>query len=267
MLAGIGYYIGGFQVGLIFLAFGVAMNVIMYWFSDRIALLMNGAQPLNEREASWLYDDVRELAKRMRIPMPRLFVTSSLQPNAFTAGRSPKHSVICVTSGLLQSLDREEVRAVLAHELGHIRNYDVLLATVAAVVASMISSIANITMRMSLYGGSSRSKRNSSIGGLLLLIVAPISALLIQLAISRTREYAADEASAAATGRPRDLAEALIKISDTAKHVPMSVNPALASLYIQNPFSGGGLLDIFSTHPRVEKRIERLLAMEKRSVS
>lgn len=267
LLAAIGYYFGGVRVSFVFLLFGIVMNIITYWFSDRIALMMNHAKPLLKQEAAWLYEDTASLARKMNIPMPKLYVSPSAQPNAFAAGRSPEKSVVCVTTGLMQSLERREIHAVVAHELGHIRNYDVLLATVAAIVASMISSIANIAIRVSLYGSDSRGKREGGgLGGLLFLIVAPIGAAIIQLAISRSREYAADEESALATGRPRDLAEALIKISDTVKRVPMSVNPALSSLYIQNPFKGSGFTEIFSTHPRTEKRVERLLAMERKSV-
>lgn len=265
LLAALGYYFGGWELGILFLVVGAGLNVIAYWFSDKIALLMNRAQPLDESLAPWLYDEVREMTRRLGIPMPKLNISPSPQPNAFATGRNPSHSVVCVTEGLLQTLDPNEIRAVVAHELGHIRNYDVLLATVAAVVASTISSIANIVMRVRLYGNS-RDRENSGVGGILFLIVAPVAALLIQLAISRTREYAADEISAEVTGRPRDLAGALMKISDTAKRVPMSVNPSLSSLYIQNPFKGSGFLEIFSTHPRVEKRVERLLAIEKKTV-
>lgn len=266
LLAALGYYFGGLQLGLIFLAFGVVMNLVMYWFSDRIALLMNKAQPLPEADAGWLYSEVREMTRRMGIPMVRLFTSPSPQPNAFAAGRTPSKSVVCLTQGLLNSLDQNEIRAVVAHELGHVRNYDVLLATVAAVVASAISFLANIAIRVSIFRGRDGESKGGGAGGLLFLIIAPIVALLIQLAISRTREYAADEAAAEVTGRPRDLAGALVKISETVKGVPMDVNPALSSLYIQNPFKGAGFVEIFSTHPRVEKRIERLLAMDKKSV-
>ena len=253
----VGTTIAGRAGAVIFFAISLIMNLGAYWFSDKIALAMAKAKELDESQAPQIFADVRDLCQKMGLPMPRIYVSPEMQPNAFATGRNPSHSAICVTQGLLQVLDRDEVRSVLAHELGHVKNHDVLITTIAAVVAGAISSIANIA----IFFPSNDNDRNP-FAEILMIILAPIAATLIQLAISRSREYAADATSAEYTNKPRDLADALIKIDNVAQNVPMNVNPAFASLYIENPLSGNGISRLFSTHPSTADRVARLMQME-----
>lgn len=262
LLLAIGDALGGRQ-GLI-LALGIAglMNFVGYFFSDKIALAMHHAQPVDEREAPELYAVVAELAQRGGIPMPRLYVIPELQPNAFATGRSPKHAAVAVTEGLLRTMNRAELSGVLAHELAHVKNRDILTASVAATLAGAITVLARMVGYALMFGGRDREDNGGAFGGIFLLIVAPIAALLIQLAISRSREYAADEKAARLTGNPLGLASALRKLSALTERVPMeTAQPATASLMIANPLSGGGLMRLFSTHPPIEERIARLEAM------
>jgi heat shock protein HtpX len=262
----IGYLIGrgmggsGYSMAFIFFIFALIMNLGSYWFSDKIALSMAHAQPLDESQSPQIYEDVRDLAQKMNLPVPKvIYMSPEMQPNAFATGRNPQHSAICITQGLLQVLDRDEVRSVLAHELGHVKNHDVLISTIAAVFAGAISSIAHIAM----FAGGSDDENRNPFASLLLIILAPISATLIQLAISRSREYAADETSAEYTRKPKDLADALMKIDSSAQRIPMNVNPAFSSLYIENPLRGSGISSLFSTHPSTVNRIARLLEIER----
>ncbi len=261
LLIAVGYLIGGQGAIPYFLAFALIFNVITYWFSDKIALMMAHAQPLPESQAPEIYEDVRDLCHKMHLPVPQIYISNEMQPNAFATGRNPSHSVVCVTRGLLQVLNRNEIKAVLGHELGHVRHYDVLLATVAAVIAGTVSSLANIGGRILLFGGNSDRRQNNA-GNLFLLLVSPIVAVLIQLAISRSREYSADDNSAQVTGKPEWLADALIKISQGTKQVPMNVNPSLSSLFIANPFPRVNFMELFSTHPSIDNRVRRLLEKE-----
>jgi heat shock protein HtpX len=253
----VGYLIGGREGAIVFLGFSVLMNMISFWFSDRIALAMVGAKPLAPEQAPGVHELTAELSQRLGIPTPKIYFTTDPQPNAFATGRGPGASAICLTSGLINVLDKGEVAGVIAHELGHVRNYDVLISTIAAVIAGTISSLANIAL---WFGGDDEDRPNPVVM-LLVVILAPITATLIQLAISRTREYAADATAAEVTKEPLALANALAKISGIAKQSPMNVNPNLASLYIANPLRGGGFSELFSTHPAVEKRIARLEAL------
>lgn len=262
LLLAIGDALGGRQ-GLI-LALGIAglMNFVGYFFSDKIALAMHHAQPVDEREAPELYAVVAELAQRAGIPMPRLYVIPELQPNAFATGRSPKHAAVAVTEGLLRTMNRAELAGVLAHELAHVKNRDILTASIAATLAGAITVLARMVGYALMFGGRDREDNGGAFGGIFLLIVAPIAALLIQLAISRSREYAADEKAARLTGNPMGLASALRKLAALTERVPMeTAQPATASLMIANPLSGGGLMRLFSTHPPIEERIARLEAM------
>ncbi|KDA53659.1 protease HtpX [Thermoanaerobaculum aquaticum] len=262
LLLAIGDALGGRQ-GLI-LALGIAglMNFVGYFFSDKIALAMHHAQPVDEREAPELYAVVAELAQRAGIPMPRLYVIPELQPNAFATGRSPKHAAVAVTEGLLRTMNRAELAGVLAHELAHVKNRDILTASIAATLAGAITVLARMVGYALMFGGRDREDNGGALGGIFLLIVAPIAALLIQLAISRSREYAADEKAARLTGNPMGLASALRKLAALTERVPMeTAQPATASLMIANPLSGGGLMRLFSTHPPIEERIARLEAM------
>ncbi len=262
LLLAIGDALGGRQ-GLV-LALGIAglMNFVGYFFSDRIALAMHHAQAVDERQAPELYAIVAELAQRAGIPMPRLYVIPEMQPNAFATGRSPKHAAVAVTEGLLRTMNRAELAGVLAHELAHVKNRDILTASIAATLAGAITVLARMVGYALMFGGRDREDNGGALGGIFLLIVAPIAALLIQLAISRSREYAADEKAARLTGNPLALASALRKLAALTQRVPMeTAQPATASLMIANPFSGGGLMRLFSTHPPIEERIARLEAM------
>lgn len=259
LIVGISYMIGGSNAIFIGLGIALVMNGVSYWFSDKIVLSMAGAQPLDKRQAPDIYQDVSILAKKMNIPMPKLYVSPDMQPNAFATGRNPSHGVVCVTQGLLQALPRDEIRGVLAHELAHIKNYDILTSSVAAVLAGAISSIAELFFWFGLGRNDEESSPLSAVGSILMLILAPIAAMLIQFAISRTREYAADETAARYTGEPRALANALVTIQRVAQIAPMHHSPAISSLYIQNPGGLSGIQELFSTHPLTEKRVEKLL--------
>jgi heat shock protein HtpX len=257
-----GWLIGG-QTGMVF-AFGLAlvMNVGSYWFSDKLVLRMYGAQPV---EGADLNAIVEELAARGNMPVPKVYLIESDQPNAFATGRNPENAAVAATRGLMQRLNREEVRAVLAHELGHVRNRDSLTMTITAVLAGAIGMLAQSIFFLGAFGG--RDDRNSPLGGigaLLVMILAPIAAMLVQMAISRSREYEADRAGAALSGEPRALASALHKISHAAAAIPnprAQQNPASAHLFIINPLHGSGADNLFSTHPSTENRIARLLEM------
>lgn len=240
--------------------FSLLMNGGAYFFSDKIALRMSGAKPLSKSEAPEVYEMVGDLATRMKMPMPKLYITPEAQANAFATGRGPSHASVAVTQGLMDLLSKNEVKAVLAHELAHVKNRDILIASVAAVLASTISFVAN----MALWGGFGRSDdEDNNAGGFIAIIAAilvPIAASLIQFAISRHREFGADETGARIMGTGEPLAKALLTIHDSARRAPMRANPAFSSLYIGNPLGGvgGGMLKLFSTHPPVEERVKRL---------
>jgi heat shock protein HtpX len=259
-----GQALGG-QNGLILaLGFAGLMNFGAYWFSDKIVLRMYGAQAVSEAEAPQLFATVRELAARASLPMPKLYLIPEDAPNAFATGRNPEHAAVAVTRGLVQTLSRDEVAAVIAHELGHIRNRDTLIMTLAATFAGALSMLANMAMWSSLIGGRSSDEDDGGhpLAGLVGVLMAPIAATLIQMAISRSREFLADDAGARICGNPIPLASALRKIESMSRRVPMhSGSPATAHLFIQNPFTGGGLVRLFSTHPPTEARVARLEAM------
>ena len=246
------------------LALGVAilLNFGSYWFSDKLVLRMYDAKEANESEAGVLFSIVRNLAVRSDIPQPKVYIVPEDAPNAFATGRNPKHAAVAVTAGLLRTLNRSELEGVIAHELAHIKNRDTLIMTVAATIAGALSMLANTAMWGMMLGGgrSSGDDRGSSpLGGLIGVIVAPILALLIQMAISRSREFVADESAARVTGDPSGLASALRKIEAISKDTPIQAgSPATAHLFIINPFSGGGLASLFRTHPSTEERIRRL---------
>ena len=259
LLVAIGYIIAGRTGAIFFLLISFIINFISYWFSDRIALSMAGAQPLLEQDAPDVYKDIRDLVAIMDLPMPKIYVSDQPQPNAFATGRNKEHSAVCITKGLLQILNRDEIKGVLAHELSHVKNNDVLISTIAAVIAGAISSIVNIAF---WFGGSNDKENTNPFAGILLLILAPISATLLQLAISRSREYAADISGAEYTKKPQDLANALVKIENAANQIPMNVNPSLSSLYIQNPLRTEGFKELFSTHPSTANRVAKLIQLE-----
>lgn len=257
----VGGYIGGEQGLYIAFAFAVLTNVGSYWFSDTIALKMSGAQAVERSEAPELYEIVEDLAQRAQIPVPRIYVIPTESPNAFATGRDPNHSAIAVTEGIMRIMTKRELAAVLAHELGHVRNRDVLITTMAAVLASVVTMIAHF----GFYLGGNRDDRGSSnpLFSLLLVILAPIAASLINLAISRSREYQADKTGAEITEDPEGLANALAKLDKGTQQLPdASVNPALSSLYIVKPNPQNFFVNLFSTHPPIADRIKRLEAME-----
>jgi len=263
----LGRAIGG-QTGMtIALVFAGVINFVSYFWSDKIVLAIYGAQPLtaenNPQVYRRIYPMVERLAMRANIPVPRLYMIPTDTPNAFATGRNPKHAAVAVTAGILGLLSDSELEGVLAHELGHVLNRDILISSVAAMIAGAISHLAMMGRFAMIFGGYGRSDDEEGRGGgleaLLMLIVAPIAALLIQLAISRSREYSADATGANLTGNPYGLAGALEKLEALNKRLPMDASPATAHLFIVKPFSGGGVLGLFSTHPPLEKRIARLL--------
>jgi heat shock protein HtpX len=263
LLIAVGGWMGqGWLLGSIALA--LVMNVGGYWFSDRIVLAMSHARPVDEMEAPRLHAMVDELARRAGIPKPRLYVTPERQPNAFATGRNPEHGVVAVTEGIVDLLDERELRGVLAHEIAHIANRDILVSSIAAVMVGAISALANMMQYAMLFGGGRRDddEGGNPLAALALLIVAPIAATLVQFAISRQREYLADETGARISGDPAALADALSRLHRGAAAIPSDVSPATASMYIVNPFTGvRGLVNLFSTHPPMEERVARLLAM------
>jgi heat shock protein HtpX len=242
---------------------GVAMNIGMWFFSDRMVLRTSGARPLAPAESPELHTMVGELASSAGIPAPKLYLIEADYANAFATGRNPAHGAVAVTTGLLRVLSAREVRGVVAHEIAHIRNRDVTIATVAAGLAAVISGIANALQFSAFFGGSSDDEEGggSLLGGLLFALVAPIAASLVQLAISRSREYVADATAARLTGDPEALASALERLAFAADRLPAHVEPATASLYIVNPLTAGGLASLFSTHPPMEQRVARLRAL------
>ena len=258
----IGGAIGGNQGLFIAFVFALLMNFASYWFSDKIVLSMYGAREVSLNEAPDLYRLVQRLAQRAGIPMPRVYIIPSDAPNAFATGRNPQHGAVAVTEGILRMLDTDELAGVLAHELGHIRNRDTLIMTVAATLAGAITMLAHMAQWGAIFGFGRRDEEDSGGGGMLSLlfmaILAPIAATLIQLAISRSREYFADSTGAAIAGSPSGLARALEKLHYASQRLPMDANPATAHLFIVNPLTGGSLVNLFSTHPPIEERIRRL---------
>ena len=257
ILVGAGYLIGGPSTALIFLFIAVVINMGSWFFSDKIAIASARAKPVSEEEDPRLYQMVRDLTTRAGLPMPRLYVIPQEQPNAFATGRNAKHSAVAVTAGIRKLLTEDELRGVLAHELGHVRNHDILLTSVVATIASAITWIGY----MVLWIGGDDDSPLGIIGPLLLWLLAPIAAAIIQLAISRQREYAADATGAEICGNPESLASALMRLESGAQAVPMQVNQATEPLYIVKPFKGGGIASLFSTHPPIEERVRRLRQM------
>lgn len=262
LMMAIGQALGGRSGLIMALVFAVVINFIGYWFSDKIALAMSGARLVEEAEAPDLYRMIRELTMRAELPMPRIYVIPTPTPNAFATGRNPQHAAVAVTQGIVQVLSRDELEGVLSHELAHIKNRDILISSIAAVLAGAISQLAHIAQFAMMFGGMSRDRDEDHggglLGGLAMIIVGPIAAMLIQMAISRSREYQADATGARICGRPLSLASALKKLEYGNKRLPMEVNPAQAQMYIVNPLTGGGIARLFSTHPPMAERIKRL---------
>jgi heat shock protein HtpX len=264
LFVGIGYAIGGQQGMVVAFVLAFAMNMVSYWFSDKIVLAMYRAKPISEAEAPRLYAIVRRLATRAQIPMPPVYLIPTDTPNAFATGRNPEHAAVAVTEGIMRILDEDELEGVLAHELSHVKNRDVLISTIAATLAGAITYLAHMLQWAAMFGGRSRDDDEGGLnpmGALLVAIVAPFAAMLIQLAVSRAREYQADASGARLAGRTGGLATALEKLEMGSRAVPMEANPATAHLFIVNPLSGQTLMRLFSTHPPVEERVARLRAM------
>ncbi|KAA0232076.1 MAG: zinc metalloprotease HtpX [Dehalococcoidia bacterium] len=267
ILVAVGGLIGGVSGMVLFLIIAAAMNFFAFWFSDKMALRMAGAREVSEAEAPRLHAMVREVANLANMPMPRVYIVQNDSPNAFATGRSPKRAVVAVTTGIQRILSERELRAVIGHEMGHVKNRDILTSSIVATVAGAIALIGNILMWSSLFGGGRDDNRNPLLM-LLAIIVAPIAATLIQLGISRTREYAADRTGAEITHDPEALASALEKLHRGTAMMPMEATPnqeAVSALYIVHPFAGGGISNLFSTHPPMEERIKRLRQMTYRS--
>jgi heat shock protein HtpX len=260
LFGAVGAALGGAQGMLLALAFGVATNFVAYWFSDKMVLRMYNAHEVDASSAPQYYGMVRELAEKAGLPMPRVYLIDEAQPNAFATGRNPEHAAVAATTGLLQILTARELRGVMAHELAHVKHRDILTSTITASVAGAISTLANFGL---FFGGRDDENRNP-LFAILIMIVAPVAAMLIQFAISRSREYEADRGGAEISGDPRALADALAKIERYAKGLPLEAaeaHPATAQMMIVNPLSGGGLRGLFATHPATEERIRRLLAL------
>ncbi len=266
-LTGLLMLIGGFFGGkggvVIAFIFAVVMNFGAYWFSDKLILRMYNAQEVTETQAPDLYSLVKGLAMRASLPVPKIYIIPEETPNAFATGRNERHAVVAVTEGILRILNRDELEGVLAHELTHIKNRDMLIGSIAATLAGAIVMLANMAQWAAIFGGASRDDEEGGgvIGLIFMAILAPLAATIIQMAISRSREYMADDGGARISGKPYGLAGALEKLSRASQTVPMDANPSTAHMFIVNPLSGRALMNLFSTHPPIEERIARLRAM------
>jgi len=256
---GVAYLIGGTQWLLPALMLGGVFNFIAFFFSDKLALASMRAKEVTRADDPALYNLVERLAQRGGLPMPRVYISAMAAPNAFATGRNPRKGVVCVTAGLRQLLNEEELAGVISHELGHIKHRDILLSTVAAIMAAAITYLAHIAFFM----GGRRDGHGNPLAALAMMILAPLAAMLIQMAISRSREYSADEYGATLCGKPRALANALAKLQQASSRVPLPVSPAQSNMFIVHPLSAEGASGLFMTHPPIKKRIDRLLGMER----
>jgi heat shock protein HtpX len=256
----IGQIFGGRQGMIIALIFAGAMNFFSYWFSDKIVLRMYKAQEVTPQQAPDLYRLVADLARNANLPMPRVYIIPQAAPNAFATGRNPEHAVVAVTEGLLKLMDREQLKGVLAHELAHVKGRDILIGSVAATMAGAVMLMASMARWSAIFGGMGRSDNgNSNVFGMLLVaIVAPIAALIVQMAVSRSREYHADDMGARIAGNGEGLAGALERLGAYSKQLPMQANPSTAHMFIVNPLSGKSMMSLFATHPPIEERVARL---------
>jgi heat shock protein HtpX len=263
----LGGMVGGEQGMVVAFLVAAAMNFVSYWWADKIVLRMYGAREVTEAEAPEFYHLVRNLATRAGLPMPRVYIIPTDTPNAFATGRNPQHAAVAATEGILRILTRDELEGVMSHELGHVRNRDILISTIAATLAGAVMMLARMGQFAAMFGGGRSSDDEGGNGGagivglLVMAIVAPIAAMLIQMAVSRAREYQADAAGAKISRKPFALADALEKLERASQALPMEASPATAHMFIVNPLSGSGLLNLFSTHPPVPERVARLRAM------
>lgn len=265
LLVGAGMVMGGRHGLLLGLGLAVVMNFVSYWFSDKIALAMSGAQETNETESPELFRMIRSLSQRAGLPLPRVYITPEWTPNAFATGRNPNHAAVAVTQGILKALERDELEGVLAHELAHVKNRDILISSVAAMMAGVLTQLAHMMQWAMIFGNNRDEEEGPGLGAqIAMMIVAPIAASLVQLAISRSREFEADRVGAQICGRPLSLANALIALEQGVTSRPMvDANPATAHMYIINPFAGMGgfVMRLFSTHPSTEERVNRLRSL------
>ena len=258
----IGSYVGGRGGMVMAFAIAILMNAGAYWFSDKIVLKMYRAQEVSEAEAPELHAMVHRLATAASVPMPKVYILPSDSPNAFATGRNPEHAAVAVTRGIMKILAPDELEGVLAHEMAHVKNRDILIGTVAATLAGAIMMLARFAQFAAIFGGGrDRDEGGGALGLIAMAIIAPIGAMLVQMAVSRSREYQADATGARFCGRPDSLARALEKISGTSRRIPLESTPATAHMFIMSPLSGKGMMSLFSTHPPVEKRVERLRTM------
>lgn len=258
-----GNAIGG-RTGLtIALVLALGMNFFAYWFSDKMVLAMYRAKPITEAEAPELYYIVRNLATKAGLPMPKVYIIRQEQPNAFATGRNPQHAAVAVTTGIMHILSRDELAGVIAHELAHIKHRDILISTIAATIAGAISYLAHMAQWALIFGGigGDDDDGGNPLVTIVMIIIIPIAAMIVQMAVSRSREYAADEGGARIAGNPRYLSDALRKLHYASRQIPMKANEATAHMFIVNPFSGKSLMKLFSTHPPIEERVARLEAM------
>jgi heat shock protein HtpX len=264
LFVSVGQMLGGRNGATMALIMAGLMNVVAYWFSDKIVLAMYRAKEVKESEAPELHSIVRGLVMRAHLPMPKVYMMDNPTPNAFATGRNPEHAAVAVTTGIMGLLSREELTGVIGHELSHIKNRDILISTIAATIAGAISYLAHVAQWGLMFGGRRNEEDRNPLGSILtivMMILAPIAAMLIQMAISRSREYKADEGGASICGNPLALADALKKLQAGVRRIPMEANPSTAHMFIISPLTGGGLLSLFSTHPPIEERIARLEAL------
>ncbi|MGD8990282.1 MAG: zinc metalloprotease HtpX [Desulfobacterales bacterium] len=256
----IGQYLGGQQGMIIALLIAAGMNFFSYWFSDKIVLKMYRAQEVSPQQAPQVFEMVKALAENAELPMPRVYLIPKEAPNAFATGRNPEHAVVAVTQGLLKLMDHNEVKGVLAHELAHVKNRDILIGSIAATMAGAIMVLANMARFSALFGGrgGDSDRGGGAIGLIAMSIMAPVAAMIVQMAISRSREYLADSTGAGFAGTPEGLARALEKLGQYSKRIPLNANPSTAHMFIVNPLSGRSVMSLFSTHPPLEERIARL---------
>lgn len=263
LLVFVGAFVGGKSGMTIALVMAFGMNFIAYWFSDKIVLKMYSAQQVTESDAPELHSMVRQLSIKAGLPMPKVFIIDQEQPNAFATGRNPEKGVVAVTSGIMRILSRNELEGVIAHELAHIKHRDILVGTVAAAIAGAITYLAQMAQWGMIFGGRSDEERGGNpVAALVMMIVGPIAAMLVQMAISRSREYGADSSGAQIAGNPLHLAGALKKLDMASRQIPMDANPATAHMFIVSPIFGSGITKLFSTHPPIEERVARLEAMK-----
>jgi heat shock protein HtpX len=262
LFVAVGGALGGRSGMVMALLFATVMNVGMYWFSDKLVLRMYRAQPVTEAEAPELHSIVRTLVQKAGLPMPKVYIIPEETPNAFATGRDPEHAVVAVTRGIMRLLDREELAGVIGHELAHVKHRDMLTGTIVATIAGAISMLAQMAQWAMIFGGGRGDDDESPLAAIAMMIVAPVAAMLVQMAVSRTREFEADKGGAAIAGSPLGLAGALLKLEQGSKLVPMTdPRPATAHMFIVNPLSGGGLMKLFSTHPPIAERVKRLNEM------